>query len=188
MNSFCYTVYELVVGFKTRGQRGSCCALSSAGGLEGSWEVSTGSLVSIYERQLGDCSNQNRFCNGGIMDSEFSLYRTKEILIHASVIPRTHTFTGKAFCKAFYTGNAFCLIIRAHKEAMDVLVGSGLMSAFDQQPVSVAIEAELGCAVISFGPGCSLGETSNDCASSSDFPRSVGISNRRSRQIWCVSG
>ena len=84
------------------------------------------------------------------MDSEFSLYRTKEILIHASVIPRTHTFTGKAFWKAFYTGNAFCLIIRAHKEARDVLVGSGLMSAFDQQPVSVAIEAELGCAVIIF--------------------------------------
>ena len=45
---------------------------ASIGGVEGPWEVSTDSLVSISERQLDDCSNQNSGCHGGLLDSESS--------------------------------------------------------------------------------------------------------------------
>ena len=45
---------------------------SSTGGVEGSWELSTGILVSLSEQQLVDCSEQNSGCNIGLMDSVFT--------------------------------------------------------------------------------------------------------------------
>ena len=57
---------------------------ASTDGVEGHWEVSTDSLVSISERQFDDCSNQNGGCHGGLMNSEFSSYRNTSIASESS--------------------------------------------------------------------------------------------------------
>merc|ERR1712107_921060 len=57
-----------VTPIKDQGQCGSCWAFSTVAGLEGAWQISTGSLVSMSEQQFVDCSTLNHGCMGGSMD------------------------------------------------------------------------------------------------------------------------
>ena len=51
---------------------------------ENQWAQATGSLVSLAEQQLVDCSKQNSGCSGGLMDSALSFYEIQNIASESS--------------------------------------------------------------------------------------------------------
>jgi len=132
-----WTTAGAVNAVKNQGQCGSCWAFSTAASTEGVYFVTSGSLVSVSEQMLVDCSKDNSGCNGGLMDMAFEFYETS-----GPVTESSYAYTGTDdSCKssgtaAFSGGYAvtgFTDVTPKNVRAMALAVNGN--------PVSVAIQA-----------------------------------------------
>nr|QOV03075.1 cathepsin L4 [Dysdercus peruvianus] len=128
-----------VTAIKDQGQCGSCWAFSATGSLEGQHFLKSGSLVSLSEQNLMDCSYDqgNQACGGGLMTSAFDYILQNGGIDTEQSYP--YTATNSRNCK-FSKANIGATIsgytnIREYSE-------SDLQSAVaNVGPVSVAIDA-----------------------------------------------
>jgi len=127
-----------VTPVKNQGQCGSCWAFSATGGIEGRVAVATGTLTSLSEQELVDCSQAqgNEGCNGGLMNQGFEYVIGNKGLSTESDYPYT---AQDGTCHA--SGNNHVSPISSYS---NIKVGSeaDLLTAVTAGPVSIAIEAD----------------------------------------------
>jgi cathepsin L len=128
-----------VTPVKNQGQCGSCWSFSATGAAEGAWFLSNGSLVSLSEQQLVDCSTAqgNQGCNGGLMDDAFQYIITNNGITTESAYP--YSATGPNACEA--KGKPVAARLHTFTD-VEPSSDNALMTAIAQQPVSVAVEAD----------------------------------------------
>merc|ERR1711988_2046700 len=106
---------------------------------EGQWEIATGSLKSISEQQLVDCSKNggNAGCGGGLMDNSFEWYESK-----AAATENSYPYTARdGSCKT--SGWTTAVPVGGVTGYKDISSESLLLDAVTNTgPVSVAIEAD----------------------------------------------
>jgi len=125
-----------VTPIKDQGQCGSCWAFSTTGSVEGANQLKSGKLESLSEQQLVDCagSSGNQGCNGGLMDDAFEyIIKNKGIGSEAS-----YPYTARdGKCKQVAAVGTVSKYTDVKKNDE-----TGVMSAVNIEPVSVAVDAE----------------------------------------------
>ena len=124
-----------VTPVKNQGQCGSCWSFSATGAMEGAWAIHTGSLESLSEQQLIDCSLSygDLACNGGEMDSAFR-YAIDHGMCTEDEDPYQAASDSCVDCDTQATFSV-CVDVTSNNQLH-------LKEAVAQGPVSVAIEAD----------------------------------------------
>jgi cathepsin L len=132
-----WTTQGAVTPVKDQGQCGSCWAFSTTGGMEGAWQIASGSLTSMSEQQLVDCSTQNAGCNGGSMELAFNFAGTVNVATESSYpyTARDGSCKSSGYTTAIPRGG-----VTGYKSVGQST--NSLKSALQTGPVSVAIEAD----------------------------------------------
>jgi hypothetical protein len=125
-----------VTPVKNQQQCGSCWAFSAIGALEGAHAIKTKTLTSYSEQQLVDCSTAegNQGCNGGLMDQAFQYIMKTKMCTEAK-------YPYKAVDGQCQDSMCTGTMISSYT---DVTPNNemALLTAVNQQPVSIAIEAD----------------------------------------------
>lgn len=122
---------------KNQGQCGSCWSFSTTGAIEGDVKVEAGTLISLSEKQLVDCSRRNSGCQGGLMDLGFQYVINNGGIDSESDYP-------------YEPENGSCQTTKAAKHVATITGFTDvtpnnvneLLAAVTQQPVAIAIEAD----------------------------------------------
>jgi len=129
-----------VTPVKNQGQCGSCWSFSTTGALEGAWKIASGQLVSLSEEEFVQCDTGSNGCGGGSMQQAFGWAKTQGLCTEDS-----YKYTSGGGVRG-----------TCHQSGCQIGVPSGgvtgyksvgqneqaLMSALNQQPVSIAVEAD----------------------------------------------
>jgi len=118
-----------MTGIKNQGQCGSCWAFSTTGGVEGAEFIKSGSVTSLSEQSLVDCSGSygNQGCNGGLMDNAFKYIKAKGIPTESS-----YPYTAR---------DGSCKTYSSHTKISTYTDTRNLGSDIAKQPISVAVDA-----------------------------------------------
>mmetsp|Transcript_9005 Transcript_9005/g.15243 ORF Transcript_9005/g.15243 Transcript_9005/m.15243 type:complete len:340 (-) Transcript_9005:171-1190(-) len=133
-----------VTPVKDQGQCGSCWSFSATGALEGIYEITYGTLESFSEQELVSCDQSflgDHGCNGGLMDNAFKWVKSNGGLCSESDYPYVSGTTKQnEDCKDHSSCDNTKLKVTSYTDVKKNS-DSALMSALEQQPVSVAIQA-----------------------------------------------
>lgn len=133
-----------VTPIKDQGQCGSCWAFGTIGGIEGSWQIATGKLQSMSEQQLVDCSKfPNMGCSGGNPSIAVGFETSHNVCSESSYPYKAvkGTCQGDTTCQAEIPSGG----VTGYNQVGGGLFGANvndMKSALQQQPVTIAIEAD----------------------------------------------
>jgi len=127
-----------VSAIKDQGQCGSCWSFSTTGSTEGCHQITTGTLVSLSEQNLMDCSipQGNQGCDGGLMTQAMDyIISNKGIDTEAS-----YPYTAEDGTTCNYQQSNLGATLKSYTNVASGDEGA-LLSSVNMGPVSVAIDA-----------------------------------------------
>merc|ERR1711865_622951 len=167
-----------VTPIKDQGQCGSCWAFSTTGSTESAWQIGSGNLLSVSEQQLVDCATRTSSgCQGGSMAGAITYEATTAMATEASYPYKARDGS----CKSSFTAAIPQGGVTGYK-SVSRNSKSSMQSAIQQQPVSIAIEADQ-----SAFQSYSSGILSSGCGTSLDHGvLAAGYGTENGQDYWLV--